>query len=149
MSAVSKDLPLAEITLRRYPKPYKLSKRELCKKLCLSIGLLQPGDSRDVVVDVLHSFLVNKELTPTTILEHVTKERKANDLTNAGSSLVNLRRQLRRLKKLNIVERKGKSYSLAESALWHDVFEQKLLQLHVNPILDRVRDYFKALDSKE
>ena len=48
---VSRDIPLAEITLRRYEKPYDLNSRELVKKVCLSLGLLQPGDSRDVIVD--------------------------------------------------------------------------------------------------
>ena len=57
---ISKDAPLAEITLRRYEKPYEMSKRELLRKICLSIGLLQAGDSRDVIVDILHSFHDNK-----------------------------------------------------------------------------------------
>src|SRR3989344_1687788 len=48
-----KDIPLSEITLRRYEKPYDSSKRELVKKVCLSLGFLQPGDSRDIVVDLL------------------------------------------------------------------------------------------------
>ena len=51
---VSKDIPLAEITLRKYEKPGELSKRDLIKKLCLSVGLLQPGDSRDVIVDIFY-----------------------------------------------------------------------------------------------
>ncbi len=50
MSKISKDIPLSEITLRRYEKPSKLSERELVRKICLSVGLLQPGDSRDVIV---------------------------------------------------------------------------------------------------
>ena len=54
---VLKDTPLAELTLRRYEKSYDLNKRELIKKLCLSVGLLNPGDSRDVVVDVLYVML--------------------------------------------------------------------------------------------
>ena len=59
---ISKEMPLAEITLRRYEKPSKLSERELVRKICLSIGLLQPGDSRDVVVDVLHVLLIAKKI---------------------------------------------------------------------------------------
>ena len=57
---ISKDTPLSEITLRRYEKPYDLTGRDLVKKLCLSLGLLQPGDSRDVVVDVLQVLLEKK-----------------------------------------------------------------------------------------
>jgi len=51
-----RDIPLAEITLRRYEKPYDSSKRELVRKICLSLGLLQPGDSRDIIVDILLVF---------------------------------------------------------------------------------------------
>ena len=54
---ISKDFPLSEITLRRYEKPYKVTRREAIRKLCLSLGLLQPGDSRDVIVDVLQSIV--------------------------------------------------------------------------------------------
>ena len=59
---VSKEVPLAEITLRKYEKPYNLKDRDLVKKLCLSIGLLQPGDSRDVIVDV--NYLVDHLFNP-------------------------------------------------------------------------------------
>jgi len=53
---ISKDTPLAEIILRRYEKPTNLSERDLVRKLCFSIGLLQPGDSRDVVVKVQEKY---------------------------------------------------------------------------------------------
>ena len=56
MAKISRDTPLAEITLRRYEKP-TMNDRDLVRKFCLSVGLLQPGDSRDVVVDVLHVLL--------------------------------------------------------------------------------------------
>jgi hypothetical protein len=42
---ISKDTPLGEITLRRYESPTNESGRRLVRKLCLSLGLLQPGDS--------------------------------------------------------------------------------------------------------
>ena len=59
---IAKDMPLAEITLRRYEKPANLSERELVRKLCLSVGLLQPGDSRDVIVDVLNVLIKAKKM---------------------------------------------------------------------------------------
>ena len=64
MSKISKDVPLGEITLRRYEKP-NLKDRDLVRKLCLSVGLLQPGDSRDVIVDVLYTLLKSKKETLT------------------------------------------------------------------------------------
>ena len=53
MVKVVKDLPLSEIILRRYEKPYNLGRRELVKKICLSLGLLHAGDSRCIIVDIL------------------------------------------------------------------------------------------------
>jgi len=47
---IAKDTPLSEVTLRKYEKPVDISERDLVRKLCLSLGLLQPGDSRDVIV---------------------------------------------------------------------------------------------------
>ena len=55
-----KDLPLSEITLRKYEKPVGLEKRDLVKKICLSLGLLQLGDSRDVIVDILMVLIENR-----------------------------------------------------------------------------------------
>ena len=54
---VSIDTPLAEITFRKYELPTGQTKREAVRKLCLSLGLLQPGDSRDVIVDVFEVVL--------------------------------------------------------------------------------------------
>ena len=52
MGKISIDTPLAEIQLRRYEKP-QLTGRDLVRRVCLSLGLLQPGDSRDVIVDIM------------------------------------------------------------------------------------------------
>jgi len=77
---IAKDIPLAEITLRRYEKPANLSDRELIRKLCLSVGLLQPGDSRDVIVDVFTVIIKAKKdktnLTSDEICSLVIEERK-------------------------------------------------------------------------
>jgi len=64
---VAIDRSLAEITLRKYEKPDNLKDRELVRKLCLSVGLLQPGDSRDIIVDILYVLL--KSQIPLTSLE--------------------------------------------------------------------------------
>ena len=59
MKSISIDTPLSEITLRKYEKPNNLGQRDLIRKLCLSGGWLQPGDSRDVVVDILNVLIQN------------------------------------------------------------------------------------------
>ena len=98
-----REIPLGEITLRRYEKPYDSSRRELVRKICLSIGLLQPGDSRDIVVDILmaleDSRKERKEITSSEVGELVRKIRKENSLDERGLAESNIRRQLKRLRK--------------------------------------------------
>ena len=146
---VSREIPLAEITLRKYEKPYKLKGRELTKKLCLSIGLLQPGDSRDVVVDILHTVLKNSDLTSKAIEEQVIASRKTNELPMLGIASSNIRRQLKRLKDLFLIERIGNSYRVAEKAKLSDIFTEKIEQYYLKTISERVKEYFEAIDKGE
>src|SRR3989338_3597070 len=117
MGRIARDTPLAEITLRRYEKP-TMSGRDLVKKFCLSVGLLQPGDSRDVVVDVFHILLQAKqrreELHSEEIKNHVMSYRKENNLPMLGIASSNIRRQLKRLKDLHLIETNANLYRIAE-----------------------------------
>src|SRR3989338_4002138 len=100
------EQPLSEIVLRKYELPSKMKERELVKKLCLSIGLLQPGDSRDVVVDVFHSLLCSKiPLSAKEVESAVVALRQNGQLSLKGVASSNIRRQLKRLKSLFFVER--------------------------------------------
>jgi len=98
---ISRDTALAEITLRKYEKP-NTTGRELVRKLCLSTGLLQPGDSRDVVVDVFYVLLSErKEMTSVEVERQVIKVREEAGLALLGVAPSNIRRQL--LRGLNIL----------------------------------------------
>jgi hypothetical protein len=142
---VHKEIPLAEMTLRRYEKPYKLSGRPLIKKLCLSIGLLQPGDSRDVIVDILHIILKNPSLNSKEIEEKVISSRKKSKLPLLGIASSNIRRQLKRLKDIYIIERVGNSYRLNEDSNLPEIFSEKIESFHLKSIKDRVKEYFEAV----
>ncbi|MFA6889179.1 MAG: hypothetical protein WC254_06815, partial [Candidatus Woesearchaeota archaeon] len=104
-----RDTPLMEVTLRRYEKPIGLEERELIRKFCLSVGLLQPGDSRDVVVDVLLSLMIAKKkrqmLSSEEINENVIELRKKYNLQLLGIAPSNVRRQIKRLRELLLVEK--------------------------------------------
>ena len=73
---IAKDTALSEITLRRYEKPENFKGRDLIRKLCLSLGLLQPGDSRDIIVDILSVILKAKKELPDLILLDVMMATK-------------------------------------------------------------------------
>ena len=92
-----KDIPLSEITLRKYEKPSNLERRELIRKICLSLGLLQLGDSRDVIVDILMVLIdANKTkegITSEEINKKVEESRKKYSLETKGLAESNIRRQ--------------------------------------------------------
>ena len=146
---ISREIPLAEITLRRYEKPSKLSERELVRKLCLSIGLLQPGDSRDIIVDILHVLIKakkqKKELSSEEIEKEVIEARKKQKLALHGIASSNIRRQLKRLRDLFIVEKVKNSYRINEFDELGNIFNEKINKFYISSIVDRVRDYFEAL----
>ncbi len=146
MKKVAKDTPLAEITLRRYEKPHNLKGRDLVKKLCLSIGLLQPGDSRDIVVDVLQVLAERKkEMYAKEIEDLVIANRKKYDLQLIGITPSNIRRQLRRLRSLFLIEINQAQYRLTENASLPEIFDEKIKRYYLDSIVSRVREYFEAL----
>lgn len=148
MAKISKDIPLSEVTLRRYEKP-NLKDRDLVRKLCLSVGLLQPGDSRDVVVDVLYVMLKQKkEMNTEEVREKVIAIRKEKKLPLLGIASSNIRRQLKRLRDMMIIEKTYNNYRLMETLSLNEIMEDKLEKLMLPSIMDRVKDYFKAVDEE-
>ncbi|MFH1636987.1 MAG: hypothetical protein ABIB71_01015 [Candidatus Woesearchaeota archaeon] len=145
MPKVAKDTPLAEITLRKYEKPYSTNRRDLIRKLCLSIGLLQPGDSRDVIVDVFQSILDEKEIEADDIPKKVIELRKKAKLPLLGIAPSNIRRQLKRLKDLFLIEKTENKYRITENEELITIFEEKIEKYYLKSILGRVKEYFRAV----
>lgn len=150
MQHVSRDIPLAEITLRKYEKPSSNnSPRDLMKKLCLSMGLLQPGDSRDVIVDVLHSLVYARNpLSSKEVEELAIALRKKHKLPLKGIASSNIRRQLKRLKDMFLIESIQNNYRITENESLEYIFEEKIKQYYLNSILDRVKEYCAAIHKK-
>jgi hypothetical protein len=144
---ISIDTSLAELTLRKYEKPANLSKRELVRKVCLSLGLLQPGDSRDVIVDVLQVILEAKgELSSTEVEKLTINNRKKNSLPMLGIAPSNIRRQILRLRDLFIVEKVKNNYRVKENTSLLNLFEENIEEYYLNSILIRVKEYLKEAD---
>ncbi len=146
---ISRDFPLSEITLRRYEKPYNMPRRELIRKICLSVGLLQPGDSRDIVVDVLHvlhnASKDKKLLNSEDIKKQATELRKKSNLPLKGVASSNIRRQLKRLRELYLVEKLKNDYRITEFENMNILFEEKIEKYYLAAIIKRVQEYFQEL----
>lgn len=145
----AKDTALAEVTLRRYEKPYKAKPRELVKKFCLSVGLLQPGDSRDIVIDVLYVLLeakkAKKELSSQEIEDKVIKFRKEEKLELKGVASSNIRRQLKRLRDLFLVEKIKSRYRISEFNL-SEAFSEKTERFLIESIKSRINEYISMIE---
>jgi len=145
-----KDIPLSEITLRRYEKPYNSDKRDLMKKVCLSLGLLQPGDSRDIIVDI---FFVLEEarnnklwLSSFEIRDKVEQLRKDNSLENKGLAESNIRRQLKRLRDAMLVDKQENKYRISEFAPLSELFESKIEKFLIPQSVERIKEYLEILN---
>ncbi len=151
MPTISRDTPLAEITLRRYEKP-TMNERELVRKFCLSVGLLQPGDSRDVVVDVFHVLLKGRqnreELHSEEIKNKVMDDRKKLGLPMLGIASSNIRRQLKRIKDLHLIETRANLYRITEFAKVSELFQDKVENFILSSVMGRVKEYVQRLDEE-
>ncbi len=145
---ISVDTPLAEITLRKYERPVPgTARRDLVRKLCLSLGLLQPGDSRDVIVDVFQVILeAERELTSTEVEKRVVQKRKEQKLELLGIAPSNIRRQLLRLRDLFLVEKVKNTYRVRENARLTTLFEENIEKYYLDSIVNRVKEFVQAAD---
>lgn len=147
----SVDTPVSEITLRRYEKPLGLSGRDLLRRICLSLGILQPGDSRDIIIDILGVLLTyspeKKFLTSEQIRELVIKSRTNNSLDLKGLAPSNLRRQLKRLRDLQIIEKIKNEYRITEFMKLSEIFDERIKPLILNPIISRVDEYISLYEN--
>lgn len=145
-----KDIPLSEITLRKYERPTGLEKRELVRKICLSLGLLQLGDSRDIIVDILmvlnESNKTKSKISSEEIRKRVEELRKSYSLDTKGLAESNIRRQLKRLRDFMLIDRAGNDYYLAEHLSLVEIFENNIEKFVIPQIIERVKDYLKELE---
>lgn len=146
---ISRDFPLSEITLRRYEKPYATDRRDTIRKFCLSLGLLQPGDSRDIIVDVLQVLLSAAEkkqfLSSDDIKDQAVELRKKLNLPLRGIAPSNIRRQLKRLRDVMIVEKVKNDYRITEFEKISTIFDEKIEKFYLQTILSRVKEYSRLL----
>jgi predicted transcriptional regulator len=145
-----KDIPLSEITLRKYEKPVGLEKRELVRKICLSLGLLQLGDSRDIIVDILIVLIdanKNKENISSEEIRNRTETLRIKySLETKGLAESNIRRQLKRLRDAMLIEKSENKYYLAEHSSLSEIFENSIERFIIPQTIERIKEYLDELN---
>ena len=87
-----------------------------------------------------------KKLTSEEIKDKVVQARKKHKLPLIGIASSNIRRQLRRLKDLFIVEKTNNLYRITEFLSMGEIFEERLNGFLMPSLVNRVREYFNAVD---
>jgi len=132
------DSPLIELTLRKYERPSG-DKKDLLRTFLLSVGLLQPGDSRDTIAQIFD------------ILMQATKTREALKVVDIctrlkkGAAPSNVRRHLRRLMAVKLVEKADGGYRIAESFDLPLAFKYVTQKYVLSDVLERIELYAAAL----
>jgi predicted transcriptional regulator len=110
---------------------------------------LQPGDSRDVIVDILYVLLRAKKQKKLLSSEEIEKEvidsRKKQKLALHGIASSNIRRQIKRLRDIFLVEKVKNAYRITEFEDLSVIFEEKIEKFYLKSIVDRVKEYFESL----
>ena len=141
---VLRDIPLQELTLRKYEQPHGLEERELVRKFLLSLGLLQPGESRDIIVDIFHLFLKSRKENSTLDSADIVEELEGK----TGASSPNVDRQIKRLKDLKLIEKTHEGYRITEFGKLDNIVSNYLIPFVINQSAERLREYAKELDRR-
>ena len=142
------DSPLSEITLRKYEKGTVVSRRELIRKMCLSLGLVQAGDARDAVVDVFDVLLSAKKALPSRhIMAQAALLREKAGLSTQGLTHANVCRMLRRLRQLYFVETNADAYRITERERLATLFREQTIPFYIQPLLDRITYVMEQVDA--
>ena len=142
------DKPIDEVTLRLYEIPSGITGRDLIRKICLSFGLLQPNDSRNIIIDVLWNLIIaskqKKWISSKEIEMKVVEFRKIENISISGTASSNIRRILKLLKDKKIIERKKSKYRIINFAPAQEVFEKSFRE-RLEKIISRNKTYLKLV----
>ena len=111
-----------------------------------------PTDSKSLgrIVDVLNVLIKAKknkqDLTSDGVCSHVIEERKKLKLPMLGIASSNIRRQLKRLKDLLLIEKRLNAYILTERSNLNEIFEEKIEKFLLPSINARIKEYLKKID---
>ena len=112
--------------------------------------MLQPGDSRDIVVDILHVLIEagkkKEKLSSDDIKAKVEGQRKEKGLELKGVAESNIRRQLKKLRDLMLVDKKENLYNLVEFETLNSIFESKIEKFLISQTTERIKEYLKAVE---
>ena len=98
--------------------------------------------------EILNVLLRDKELKCKDIEKKVIEFREKEKLPVWGVASSNIRRQLKRLRQLHLIEKKASLYRINENATMEEIFEEKIVGILIQSSLNRIKNYFEAIDKE-
>lgn len=130
------DLPLSEITLRKFERPENIDRKTIIRRFCISLGLVNPGETRAGLVEIFEILLASRE----PLRAEEIAEKLQNKLALSG-----IRRHLRRLEQIKLVEHRNQRYSLAEGQDLVYSLKFVVKEYVVEDIFNRIVEYAEKL----
>ncbi len=78
----------------------------------------------------------------------VIELRQERNLPMIGIAPSNIRRQIKRLRDIQLVEKIVNSYRITEDAKLEEIFEERIKKYFIEPITKRIKEYFKKTDEE-
>ena len=75
-------------------------------------------------------------------------QRKKLKMPIKGVASSNVRRQLKRLKDLHLIETNANLYRITEFAHLSEIFEEKVENFYLKSVLGRVKEYVQKIDEE-
>jgi hypothetical protein len=139
--------PVDTITLRLYPRT-ESSGRELMHTICLSYGLVQPKNSRNCVIDVVAILVVAQKqqtwLSSKDVHEQVLQYRLEHALRGEGTAESNIRRILKQLLDIGVIERTAAKYRILGWNAPAEIFDT-IYRSHTERVLLRNKEFLKRM----
>ena len=89
-----------------------------------------------------------KQLSSEEIRKHVIAERKERRLPMIGIAASNIRRQIKRLRDIFLVEKIKNQYTITEMTKIEDTFAEKIESYLLPSILSRLKAYIRSIDKR-
>ncbi len=138
-----RDRPLSGISLNEFEKPTNDYNTNI-RRLCISLGLVRPGESRIAVVYILDILLKARKKRPSGIDSYeIVKELYKKKVRIVYANIL---RDLRKLISIGIVEKRNNLYRVRENMRLNEIIAEFVKPYIIDRTLGKIEEYAKAVE---
>lgn len=140
-----KDRPLSGISLNEFERPtndYNVNIR----RLCISLGLVSPGESRIAIVHILDILLKTRKKNP----DGLDSYELIKELYKKKTKIVyaNILRDLRKLMAVGIVEKRNGHYRIKENMRLDEIISSFIKPYLIDRTLSKIEEYARSVEKE-